>query len=95
VDISEPLAAAWNNVAEAGPEDGPWGELMATYVELGELMERWNRSDLDMTDTEYIEACDELVERLQVLGSAHSRYLDQRDAVYHARLDSDFRTENG
>jgi hypothetical protein len=82
VDVRQSIEEARQAAASAGPEDGPYGELMATYVELGELLESGR------TDHEYEQECRALVDRLVVLGVlgvAHERYWDQRWAVWVAQ----------
>jgi hypothetical protein len=78
IDVRQSIEEA-RQAASAGPEDGPYGELMATYVELGELLESGR------TDHDFELECRALVDRLVVLGVAHERYWDQRWAVWVAQ----------
>lgn len=78
VDIRGSIEDARRASEEATPEDGPYGELMATYVELGELLESGR------TDSEFEDECRELVERLQALGKQHEEFWEQQTAVWMA-----------
>lgn len=78
VDLRQVIEEARGEVASATPEDGPYGELMATYVVLGELL------DSDRVGAEYALECRALVDRLVVLGKANERYWEQRWAVWAA-----------
>lgn len=70
VDISEAIADARQQVADA--EEGPYRELMATYVQLGELLDS-GRSDVD-----YEGDCRALVDRLVEIGREIDRTSEQR-----------------
>ncbi|TCO64366.1 hypothetical protein [Actinocrispum wychmicini] len=78
VDIRLSIEDARQATASAGCEDGPYGELMATYVELGELL------DSGRADVEYEQECRALVDRLIVLGKANERHWDQKWAAWAA-----------
>lgn len=78
VDISQATEDARRASEQATPEDGPYGELMATYVELGELLDTYR------TDPEFEDECRELVERLIALGKARDEFNDQQTAVWMA-----------
>lgn len=84
VDISASIERARAAVAAATPDDGPYAELMATYVEFGELLEAWNRHELNVSEDEFEAMCGELVERTQSLGSEHGRFWNQRVVVWMA-----------
>ncbi len=71
VEIRQSIEEARQEAANAAPGD-PYGELMATYVELGELLESGR------TDREYELECRALVDRLVVLGKANEAYLHQK-----------------
>lgn len=77
VDISQAVADARREVAESHP--GPYREMMATYVELGELL------DSGRSDAGYIQDCHDLVGRLIKLGEWVTRESDQRWALWMAQ----------
>lgn len=69
VEISSSIEAA--RAAESSASHGdPYKELMATYVVWGELLEAWNRGELELTDDEFEEQCSDYLERVIVLGKA-------------------------
>lgn len=80
VSITDSLELARQEQATATPGD-PYGELMANYVEWGDLLEAWNRGTLKMSDEEFEEQCLEHLDRSVVLGQACTRYNAQCWAV--------------
>lgn len=85
VDISVPISNAAAASTAAGPEDGNYGELMATYVEFGQLLEAWNRYELDIPDAEFEQRCQDHVARLIELGKVEEEIAAQRWAVWMAK----------
>jgi hypothetical protein len=79
VEIRQSIEDARQEASRAVPADGPYGELMSTYVELGELLESGR------TDAEFELECRAYVDRLIVLGKAHERHWDQKWAGWLAR----------
>lgn len=80
VEIASSLELAG---AEAASDDHghAYKELMATYVAWGELLEAWNRGELQMSNEEFEEQCFEHLHRSQVMGMACDGYNAQRWAV--------------
>lgn len=81
VDIADAIDTAKRAVENAG-DDTTYAELMANYVDLGTLLEAWNRSELDMTAEEFEATCRDSIERSIELGKAREREEAQRWAVY-------------
>lgn len=79
VDVQQPIEEARQAAASATPEDGPYSELMSTYVELGELL------DSGRTDPEFELECRAHVDRLIVLGKANERHWEQQWAAWLAK----------
>jgi hypothetical protein len=95
VDISSAIADARRAAASATPEDGPYGELMANYVEWGELLEQWNRGEFDGTDEQFEGACRDHLDYSVTLGAQHERHFEQRWAVFVARMEGRWRATGG
>jgi hypothetical protein len=76
VDIQAELSLAR---AEAASGECPYAELMATYVELGELLES------DLPDDELIEGSADLAAQLVALDAEVVQSSDQRWAVWMTR----------
>lgn len=85
VGISQAIESARFAAASATPDDGPYGELMATYVEHGELLEAWNRGEAGMTDAEFEAECNDYLDRLIRLGRANKEHMDQQWALWMAK----------
>ena len=66
VDIGDAVQAARADARSCPPGD-PYGEVMATYAELGELLESGG------VDEDYVVECRDLVSRLIGLGRAVER----------------------
>ena len=80
VSIADSLELVRQEAANA-PAVGPYGELMATYAEWGELLEAWTEDRLEISDDEFEERCVEYLERVCVLGTAMDHYGAQLFAV--------------
>lgn len=77
VDVSRATAEARREME--GSKPGPYRELMATYVALGELL------DSGRSDADYVQDCHDLVGRLIKLGEWVTRESDQRWALWMAQ----------
>lgn len=88
VEIASSIQAA--RAAEATAVHGdPYKELMANYVVWGELLEAWNRGELEMSDDEFEEQCSDYLERSIVLGKAIDVYNAQCWAVAFNAITTD------
>ena len=82
-DLTEDLAAARHEAARSDlPADDPYLELMATYVELGELL------DAGVTGAEGRQKYAGLVDRLIEISKDQKQYDDQQFAVWVSRITS-------
>lgn len=88
VSIADSRELARQEQGTAAPGD-PYGELMANYVEWGELLEAWSHGTLEMSDEEFEEQCLEHLERSEVLGQACARYNAQCWAVLFNAIRTD------
>ncbi|AXX32046.1 hypothetical protein APASM_4681 [Actinosynnema pretiosum subsp. pretiosum] len=84
MEIDQALGAARRMAVTAEPDDGPFAELAATYVALGELLESWQRNEFADGAQEYESQCADLTERLHALGAAQARHAEQRAAAWTA-----------
>lgn len=62
VDVAGPTRDAWQAAETYAEKDPTYSELMATYGQLGELL------DSGRTDDEYVQECRDLVDRSIALG---------------------------
>ncbi|MFC6090852.1 hypothetical protein [Saccharothrix lopnurensis] len=90
-DISAEVALAHRRAAEW---DGVRGELMATYAEWGDLLERWNRGAYPGSDEEFEAECRDYLEQSVVLGEACDRDGLEQLAVLMARAAAGYRAED-
>lgn len=82
-EVAEALAVARKEAARSDlPRDDPYLELMATHVQLGELLQA------GVADVWAEEACQDLVNELIAVARDQREYDEQQFAVWLSRITS-------
>jgi hypothetical protein len=71
-----------DEMARSTEADGPWLEIVANYAEWLDLMQSWNRGDLNMSDADFEAACIDHLDRSVALGEVHAEHWNQRWASW-------------